>query len=146
MTALRVAEAQAAILQQLHRQPSLRLPLADAIGHRLADDVVAAWPLPMWTAASMDGYAVHGDDVRGASEHTLVRRGIGRKFQTPAIFASLSVAQNIEAALGFREPLIGLLRPLRSSAHDQLVHVLDTVGLVSKSTQPAGTLSHVHTP
>jgi urea transport system ATP-binding protein len=88
------------------------------------------------------GVVFDGADVRGASEHTLVRRGISRKFQTPAIFASLSVAQNIEAALGFREPLIGLLRPLRSSAQDQLVNVLDTVGLVSKATQPAGTLSH----
>jgi molybdopterin molybdotransferase len=70
VTPLRVAEAEAAILHALHRQPGLRLPLADAIGHRLAEDVVAPWPLPMWTAASMDGYAVHGDDVRGARTET----------------------------------------------------------------------------
>src|SRR6185295_6533309 len=49
-----------------------------------------------------------GVDIRGAGEHTLVRRGIGRKFQTPAIFPRLSVAENIEVALGFREPLLGL--------------------------------------
>jgi molybdopterin molybdotransferase len=72
VSTLRVAEAQAAIHQQIRRQPSLRLPLADTIGHRLAEDVVAPWPLPMWTAASMDGYAVHGDDVRGASDHAPV--------------------------------------------------------------------------
>jgi urea transport system ATP-binding protein len=83
-----------------------------------------------------------GADVRGASEHMLVRRGIGRKFQTPAIFPSLSVAQNVEAALGFHEPLLGLLRPLPSAARDRLEHALETVGLAGKAPRPAGTLSH----
>ena len=83
-----------------------------------------------------------GADVRGASEHVLVRRGIGRKFQTPAIFPSLTVAQNVEAALGFREPLLGLLRPMRSSGRDHLAHALETVGLAGKAAQLAGTLSH----
>ena len=48
-------------------QPSLRLPLLDAVGHLLAEEVRAPWPLPRWTAASMDGYAVLGRDVAGAS-------------------------------------------------------------------------------
>lgn len=68
MTAHRVAEARAAILNTTTRQPTLRLPLADALDHLLAEDVIAPWPLPMWTAASMDGYAVRAADVRGASE------------------------------------------------------------------------------
>src|SRR5215212_5965127 len=68
-----------------------------------------------------------GADIRKVGEHRLVQRGIGRKFQTPAIFPSLSVAQNIEVALGFREPLLGLVRPLKSSARDRQAHVLDTV-------------------
>jgi urea transport system permease protein len=83
-----------------------------------------------------------GVDIRGAGEHTLVRRGIGRKFQTPAIFPRLSVAENIEVALGFREPLLGLLRPLAPGARDQLMYTLDVVGLMRKAAQPAGTLSH----
>ncbi|MDZ4717270.1 MAG: hypothetical protein SH847_02270 [Roseiflexaceae bacterium] len=33
-------------------------------------------------------------------ENDLVRRGIGRKFQTPTVFTSLTVAQNIEVMLG----------------------------------------------
>jgi urea transport system ATP-binding protein len=83
-----------------------------------------------------------GADVRGVGEHRLVQRGIGRKFQTPAIFPSLSVAQNVEVALGFREPLLGLVRPLKSIARDRQAHVLDTVRLTPKAALPAGTLSH----
>jgi molybdopterin molybdotransferase len=67
MTAVSVAEAIARVLDAVAPQPTLRLPIADAAGHVLARDVIAPWPLPPWTAASMDGYAVRGDDVRGAS-------------------------------------------------------------------------------
>jgi urea transport system ATP-binding protein len=83
-----------------------------------------------------------GADVRGAGEHRLVQRGISRKFQTPAVFGSLSVAQNVEVALGFRTPLIGLLRPLQPAARDRLAEVLDTVKMTAKAAHLAGTLSH----
>src|SRR5687768_944164 len=42
-------------------------------------------------------------DVTQRSEHELVRLGIGRKFQTPTVFRSLSIYQNLEVALGFRD-------------------------------------------
>jgi len=48
-------------------QPSLRVPLADAAGHVLAEDLIASIPLPPWTNSAMDGYAVRADDVRGAT-------------------------------------------------------------------------------
>jgi urea transport system ATP-binding protein len=83
-----------------------------------------------------------GTDIRGEREHALVRRGIGRKFQTPAVFSSLTVIQNVEVTLGSRTPLVGLLRSLRSSDRDRLASVLETVGLHTKGHQLAGTLSH----
>jgi urea transport system ATP-binding protein len=83
-----------------------------------------------------------GASVIGTAEHVLVRRGIGRKFQAPTVFASLNVRQNIEVALGFRQPLLGLLRPMRSSQIDRLTEVLGLVGLAEKSNHQAGTLSH----
>jgi urea transport system ATP-binding protein len=83
-----------------------------------------------------------GAEIRRAGEHRLVQRGIGRKFQTPTIFASLNVAQNVEVALGFREPLFGLLRPIKGPASDRLAQVLDTVQLAPQAMQLAGTLSH----
>ena len=36
-------------------------------------------------------------------EDEIVRRGIGRKFQTPAVFASLTCFENVEVAAGFRD-------------------------------------------
>ena len=83
-----------------------------------------------------------GQSVRGANEFALVRRGIGRKFQTPTIFPSLSVAHNVEVALGFRESLPTLLRRLPTASRDKLMGTLETVGLVEKANHIAGTLSH----
>ena len=54
-------------------QPSLRMPLLDARGHVLAEDITAAIALPPWTNAGMDGYAVHAADVRGATPAAPVR-------------------------------------------------------------------------
>ena len=63
-----VSEAASAIVASVGIQPSLRIPLADSVGHVLAEDVVAPIPLPPWTNAAMDGYAVRAADVLGASE------------------------------------------------------------------------------
>ncbi len=68
-----VREALDTILAAVRPQPSLRVPLADAVGHVLADDVFAPCPYPPWTNAAMDGYAVRGGDVRGASRDQPVR-------------------------------------------------------------------------
>ncbi|MES2306800.1 MAG: gephyrin-like molybdotransferase Glp [Gemmatimonadota bacterium] len=65
-----VREAADAIIAVLAVQPSLRVPLADSIGHVLAEDIRAPIPLPPWTNAAMDGYAVRATDVRGASAAT----------------------------------------------------------------------------
>ncbi|MBA2293201.1 MAG: molybdopterin molybdotransferase MoeA [Gemmatimonadales bacterium] len=62
-----VGEAQRIILGAAPVQPTLAMPLHDAIGRILAADVMAPFPLPPWTNAAMDGYAVRADDVRGAS-------------------------------------------------------------------------------
>ena len=41
-------------------------------------------------------------DIGKQSEYRLVRHGIGRKFQTPAIYASLTCLEHLEVSLGFR--------------------------------------------
>src|SRR5947209_4213055 len=38
-----------------------------------------------------------GHDLKRWSEHKRVRAGIGRKFQTPTVFSSLTVYENVEA-------------------------------------------------
>lgn len=47
-------------------------PLRGALGRVLGEDQFAPFPLPQWTNAAMDGYAVRAEDVRGASATTPV--------------------------------------------------------------------------
>jgi molybdopterin molybdotransferase len=74
MTApLGAAEAASRILTDVRRQPALRMPLDDALGGVLAEDIVSPLDIPPWTNSAMDGYAARGVDVRGASEARPVR-------------------------------------------------------------------------
>ena len=66
-------EAALRILEDVRRQPALRIPLDDALGLVLAQDVVSPLDIPAWTNSAMDGYAVRGDDVRGATAERPVR-------------------------------------------------------------------------
>ena len=72
-SSLAAAEAAERILTETRRQPALRIPLDDALRSILAEDVVSPIDLPAWTNSAMDGYAVRGADVRGASEERPVR-------------------------------------------------------------------------
>ncbi len=70
---LSAAEAAERILQEVRRQPPLRMPLDDALESVLAEDVVSRLDIPAWTNSAMDGYAARGEDVRGASATKPVR-------------------------------------------------------------------------
>jgi molybdopterin molybdotransferase len=70
---LTAAAAAQKILAETRRQPALRTLLDDALGSVLAEDVVSPLNIPAWTNSAMDGYAVKGADVRGASAEHPVR-------------------------------------------------------------------------
>jgi molybdopterin molybdotransferase len=70
---LSAAEAARRILDDVRRQPALRVPLDDALDSVLAEDLVSPIDIPAWTNSAMDGYAARGDDVRGASAEAPVR-------------------------------------------------------------------------
>jgi molybdopterin molybdotransferase len=70
---LGAADAAIRILADVRRQPSLRIPLDDALDGILAEDIVSRLDIPAWTNSAMDGYAARGEDVRGASEARPVR-------------------------------------------------------------------------
>ncbi len=70
---LSAAEAAGRILDEVRRQPALRMPLDDALDAVLAEAVVSPLDIPAWTNSAMDGYAARGADVRGASEERPVR-------------------------------------------------------------------------
>ena len=74
MTApLAAAEAADRVLLDVRRQPALRIPLDDALGSVLAEDVASSIDIPAYTNSAMDGYAARAQDVRGASESKPVR-------------------------------------------------------------------------
>ena len=81
-------------------------------------------------------------DLSQRQEHQLVRLGVGRKFQTPSIFASLTVYQNLEVTLGFRSRIVGLLGRMRRGDGDRIMSTLEEVGLQHRARDIAGGLSH----
>ncbi|XXT65220.1 urea ABC transporter ATP-binding protein UrtD [Sorangium sp. So ce693] len=81
-------------------------------------------------------------EVNRLPEHALVRLGIGRKFQTPAVFGSLTVLENLEAAMGFRESAPGLLRALSAPQEREISETLDRVGLRRRADVRAAVLAH----
>ena len=60
-------DAARAILEGLSPLPSERLPLLDALGRVLAEDVHSPLDLPPWDNSAMDGYAVRGADLATGS-------------------------------------------------------------------------------
>jgi molybdopterin molybdotransferase len=67
------ADAARRVLAEIPRQPSLRIPLDDALGSVLAEDVVSPLDIPAWANSAMDGYAARAEDVRGAAQDRPVR-------------------------------------------------------------------------
>jgi len=83
-----------------------------------------------------------GVDVAHEQEHTLVRKGLGRKFQTPSVFGSLTVYENLEAAIGFNDPTISLLRGLTEEEEALIHETLALIGLTERMNVHAGVLAH----
>jgi urea transport system ATP-binding protein len=81
-------------------------------------------------------------NVSRVTEHQLVREGIGRKFQTPTVFGSLSVYDNLEAAIGFKTSIHKLGTPLSGEQRDRIDETLEITNLKERSNVLAGTLSH----
>jgi len=81
-------------------------------------------------------------NVLRAAEHELVRYGIGRKFQTPTVFAPLTVYENLEAAAGFNEGVFRLFSPLTTPLHQKIDEMLQIIGLWERAYVRAGILSH----
>jgi urea transport system ATP-binding protein len=89
---------------------------------------------------------LRGDDITALSEHEIAQRGIGRKFQVPAVFRELSVRQNFEVAYS-REvnPFRNMLRRRPAGFTDKLDEVATLTGLKDRLETEAGFLSHGET-
>ncbi|PFG21023.1 molybdopterin molybdotransferase [Serinibacter salmoneus] len=70
-----VADQRARVLDAVAPLPTTVLPLAEAHGLRLAQDMTAAIAVPTWDNSAMDGYAVRAGDIAAAThEHGITLR------------------------------------------------------------------------
>jgi urea transport system ATP-binding protein len=87
-----------------------------------------------------------GEDITGESEHVIVRRGIGRKFQVPAVFKELTVRDNLEVAFGKNKgPFHNMLHFRRSDGVKRYDEIVQLIGLGDRMNTVAGLLSHGET-
>jgi urea transport system ATP-binding protein len=84
-----------------------------------------------------------GHDLTRLREQQIARLGIGRKFQTPNVFKSLSVLENLHLALrSGRGVLAALAGTFARNGHERADEILRTIGLTAKARRAAGTLAH----
>jgi urea transport system ATP-binding protein len=91
------------------------------------------------------GAAWFGDDIDllALSEPEIAEAGIGRKFQKPTVFESLSVFENLELALwGEKSFWHRLVTHLTGSQRDHIDEMLEVIGLDALRASLAGTLAH----
>lgn len=81
-------------------------------------------------------------NVTRTTEHQLVRHGLGRKFQTPSVFGSLTVFENLEAAIGFKTSVINLGKRLSGEQVAIIEETLELINLKDQRNMQAAFLSH----
>lgn len=82
-------------------------------------------------------------DVTRYAEHEIVNIGIGRKFQVPSVFTSLTVDENMELTVvkdrSLYSSLFGSMSKAQQECNDD---ILNTIGLYEKRHSEAAALSH----
>jgi urea transport system ATP-binding protein len=82
-------------------------------------------------------------DITRKPEEQIARLGIGRKFQTPNVFKSLSVLENLQlAAKSGRGVWTNLVAQWRRQNHERIDEILGIISLGAKAHKPAGILAH----
>jgi urea transport system ATP-binding protein len=95
------------------------------------------------TRASEGSIKFKDQEITRLKEHEIVKRGIGRKFQTPSIYEDLSVFDNLEISYPRGRNVGGALFWKRSDEIVERVHeIARMVYLADLLKRRAGTLSH----
>ncbi|HKP97921.1 MAG TPA: urea ABC transporter ATP-binding protein UrtD [Fibrobacteria bacterium] len=101
-------------------------------------DVLCGKTKPQTGTAMMDG-----KDLVKLNEQQIVELGVGRKFQTPSVFGSLSVFDNLLLAFKTdRKVWRSLFYTLSPQARARIEEVAETVGLEDALPMQAAYLSH----
>ena len=84
-----------------------------------------------------------GTEINGIRVSRLANMGVGRKFQTPGVYANFSAFENLELSFKTNRGVFStLLNPLSPSNVEQIYAILEVIGLAHKAHQKAGLLSH----
>src|ERR1700728_4653794 len=82
-------------------------------------------------------------EITGLKEHQIVRRGIGRKFQTPSIYEDLTVFENLEISVPRGRDVAGALFWKRTpEVIERVEEIARTIFLADHLDQYAELLSH----
>lgn len=88
-------------------------------------------------------FANHPRNLADMKEEAICQLGIGRKFQTPTIFGSLTVFENLELALkNSRGVWSSIVSRLDSSQRAKIEETLEMIGLLPEAHREAGALAH----
>jgi urea transport system ATP-binding protein len=82
-------------------------------------------------------------EITGCKEQEIVRRGIGRKFQTPTIYEHLTVFENLELSLPRGRNVVGALFWNRTEdVKERVREIASMIYLADQLDRAAETLSH----
>jgi urea transport system ATP-binding protein len=95
------------------------------------------------TAPSAGRVAFKGQNITGFKENHIVQCGIGRKFQTPSVYDSLTVFENLEMAYPSSRTWWGAWRFERTKeVTERVEEIAELIYLKDRLHDPAEILSH----
>lgn len=95
------------------------------------------------TKSSKGSVKYNGLELTRLSEHRIVRAGVGRKFQTPSVYESLTVFENLEMSYPKGRGALSAWAFRRTPEVIEKVHeIAEVIDLTGKLHESAGQLSH----
>ncbi|MBW1668594.1 MAG: ABC transporter ATP-binding protein [Deltaproteobacteria bacterium] len=83
------------------------------------------------------------EDITRLSTHLICRKGIARSFQIANVFPRMTVFGNVQVSvLSQQRQSNSLFRPASTMAVKETEEILESVGLIAKAYELAGSLSH----
>ncbi|HEX7055294.1 MAG TPA: ABC transporter ATP-binding protein [Burkholderiales bacterium] len=94
-------------------------------------------------AADSGEVRLDGASIGGLRAHEIARRGVGRTFQVAALFASMTLRENVQTALlSHRRMQRSLLGSAARRCREEADALLERVGLARDAARPSGTLAY----
>lgn len=106
-------------------------------------DIITGRTRPDEGAVTLHGIDGHDTNLAKLREYEINRLGIGRKFQTPSVYKSHTVYDNLVLSLqGHRGVFKTLFYREQPADRERIMEVLKTIRLESRAHDLAGSLSH----